>query len=254
MLNCCVEATAIEPFLQPLTEVIGLAGLAARYTQLDFVARPTTPAQLALACDAAFAATEPLRLAQQLFQSARSHDALKVVDWGLATFKPSLQLHLLGASIAEKLEDFGRATEYLDGAIMLKPTDLGLRFRRCDLRWWVYRHRPGPTPPRLDAEGEALLQDLEICKQLRTDRHASEPYVRRAFVFRQSGNLNAAAEELYQATELEQSDIAVVYEYAKVLAELKQPELVRAALAEGIKRADLMVKAGMMEKSEAQTW
>ena len=254
MLNHRVEESGIEPFLQPLNEIVALAGLAARYTQLDFVARPKAPSEMALACDAAFAATDPVPLAKQLFQATRSRDALNVVDWGLATFSPSLELYLLGATIAEKLEDFRRTIDYLDGAITLKPKDLGLRFRRCDLRWLVYCHRPAPVPPKPDAEGEALLQDLELCKQLRTVRRTSEPYVRRAIILRQSGDLFAAADELYQATELEQSDIAVVYEYAKVLQELKRPELVHAALAEGLQRADLMVKAGMMERSEAQTW
>src|SRR5207245_9835010 len=86
LLNHHLEATEIEPFIQPLNEIIGLAGLAVRYTQLDFVARPSVPGSMAVACDAAFAATDPLRLAQQLFQAASSRDALNVVDWGLATF------------------------------------------------------------------------------------------------------------------------------------------------------------------------
>jgi hypothetical protein len=254
MMNHRVETTSVEPFLHHLNEVKGLAGLASRYSQLDFVARPTAPSEMSLACDAAFAATDPVLLAQQLMQASRSHNSLEVVDWGLATFPPSLQLYLAGATIAEKLEDFPRAIFYLDGAFALRPNDLALRFRRCDLRWVVYRHLRKSVVPEADPSGDALLQDLELCKQFRADKDPCEPYVRGAYIYRRRGDLHAAADELYKATEMEQSDIALIYEYAKVLHEMGQPELVRAALAEGLRRTDLMVKAEMMQKSEARTW
>jgi thioredoxin-like negative regulator of GroEL len=247
------EASALEPFFRGLDAVSRLVETVRRYTHTSALARPASIADLSRACDAAFAATDPVALARLKAAAGDSREALRILDWGFASLGDNLAGRLLAADICEKIEDLPGAAVHLDAAVQLAPDDMDLRLRRGELRWLMCIERGPLSPGAPDPDGDRLLADLQMLKML-PGRDATEPYLRAAAVYRMRGDLIAAANELYEAVELEQSDIPALLMYAECLREMGCAEECAGTVAQAHYRLDRMTLSEMMTRAEADQW
>jgi tetratricopeptide (TPR) repeat protein len=247
------EVSVLEPFLHGLDAVSRLVETMRRYTHTSVLARPPSVSELMKACDAAFAATDPLTLARLREAANDSREALRILDWGFASFGDILDGHLLAAGICEKVEDLPGAAAHLDAAIHLAPDRMDLRLRRGELRWLMCLKRGPCSPGTPDPDGDKLLADLELLKMI-SGRDVTEPYLRAAAVYRMRGDLGSAAKELYEAVEREQSDMHALLMYAECLREMGCREECTGVVAQARYRLERMTTSQMMTQAEADLW
>ena len=250
-------AADIESFLRDLDAVRSLVQIARRCTHSSVLARPASLNDVKAACEGAVAATEPIVLARLKVAAADSREALRILDWGFSTFGEDLDGRVLAADICEKIEEYARAAAHLTAAIALAARrfdlQINLRIRRGEVRWRLYRKLPPLEPGVPDPEGDALLADLKFWKEI-CDSKDIQPYERAARVYLRRGDLYSAAEELCEASEREQSDMAVLYRYAKCLSDLGGRKECGEAVATAHYRLDRMVLSDMMDKEGADRW
>jgi hypothetical protein len=193
------------------------------------------------ACERVVKATDPVILAIRLVESARSRDALRILDWGFPAFGDRLDGLALAADICVKLDDILRALGYVDRAVSLAPEDVGLRWQRVELRH--FRYRQSKPDANRDPEGDLLLQDYDWLKQndIDPDRKVI-PYKQAASVYRQREDLHSAANELYGASQLEWADLETLHEYGQAMCDCGYQDLVLKIADEGIDRSEKLVQ------------
>ncbi|MFQ5675436.1 MAG: tetratricopeptide repeat protein, partial [bacterium] len=256
LLNCELKFSEVEAFLHGIEPLKHLIQVVQHYTQISPVARPIESTALKTACTNAFTTTDPVVLALDLVKHSNSHEALKILQWGLKAFGENLKGRLLAASICEKIEELPQALEHLDRAVSLAPRDPDLRWQRCNLRWLLYQKLPPLNAGEPDPQGELLIKDLTLLKSM-TERNPTEknlPYIMAAQVHHRRHDLESAAKELHRAAELEPADMNALYLYGKCLKDLGDHNAVSRIVQIAHNRIDKMIKAEMMEKMEAQKW
>jgi len=261
-----LQHSAVEPFLHPLGAMERLLLVVRHYLQAAPEARPVGPSELLEACEHALKATDPIALATELLQRGNSGEALRVLAWGREKFGEDLQNLLLAVEICKKIEDFAAAVQHLSRAIGLIDLAgsgaiedfqfrLGLCVQRCDLCWLLYESLPPLKEDEADPHGDALLKDLAWLKASGYEPHErNEHLMRAATIYRRRGDLTSAAQQLYEAAELEPSDLTALFLYGDCLKDLGEQEAVAQLLQEARRRIERMTLAEFIRPSESQLW
>jgi len=263
LLNCELKSSEVEGFLHSIEPLKHLIQVVQHYTQISPVARPSESTELKIACTNAFTATDPVALALDLVRHSNSREALKVLQWGFKIFGENLESRLLAADICEKIEELPQALEHLNHAVSLVPRDLNLRWRRCNLRWFLYQKLPPLNSNKTDPQGELLIKDLNVLKNMPSIKPI-EPnllYIMAASVYRRRRDLDRAAKELYDAVDLEPADMNALFLYGECLRDIgnrnqdiADRNVVAQLVLEAHRRIDRMALNEMMEKMEAKKW
>lgn len=261
-----LQNSAVEPFLHSSGALERLLLVVRHYLQPAPEARPVGPAELLEACKHALAATDPLGLAAELLQRGNFREALMVLAWGREKFGEELQNRLLAVEICKKIEDFAAAVQHLNQAIELLDRAgsgaiedfefrLGLCQQRCDLCWLLYEDLPPLKADEADPYGDTLLKDLTWLKASGCEpRERNEHHMRAAMVYRRRGDLRSTARELYEAVELEPSDLTALFLYGDCLKDLGEQEAVAQLHQEARRRIERMTLAEFIRPSESQLW
>ena len=270
LINSELKASEVEDFLHQEEALKQLIQVARHYTQPKPVARPMGADRLKEACAKAFDSTDPLVLATDMVKRGNPNEALRRLEWGFYRLGESLDGHLLAADVCEKIEDFPKAINHLDRAISLltfllsgaKRLDAAASARleqlyqhRFDLRWILYESLPPSPSGSADHEGDLLLQDLEMFKKLTANSlEKNRPYMQAAEIYRRRQDLVMAANELFQAVELEPADFTALFLYGECLKDLGHQEEVIQVVQEAHRRLERMVTNEIMKEDEAQEW
>jgi tetratricopeptide (TPR) repeat protein len=212
-------------------------------------ARPHDAAELQ---SALAAATDPIALAE-VFRSTDPVRALQMLSLADRS-DPALHLHAmcLAADIYDQTGDRQAALRCLDVAVSL-DLDLeriDLRRQRCDMRWQVLLAAAGEAA---DEEIESLLNDIKVLKAL--DASAGTMwYLRAAEVYRRKGDLGRAAGELYDAIEVDPTDLQALLLYAQCWIDLKDTGNAAQVVGMARRRISGMVGAGLITRTEGQRW
>ena len=266
LVSKSLKQSAVEDFLQTEETLQQLIQSLRHYTQLKPIARPSDTDGLREACAQAFAATDPNKLADDLRRRGNWAAALHRLGWGLEHFGENLDSHLLAADIYEQLGDLTQAISHYDRATLLlgdasrvsQVSFEQLRFicqRRSDARWALLGMLPPLNADDPDPEGDALLTDLTLLKQMNaTAKDRTEPYIRAAAVYRRRQDFASAANELFEAVQLEPADFGALLLYGACFRDLGGHEAAEQVVQEANRRLDRMVTNQMIEESEAQQW
>ena len=261
-----LKSSLVEPFLHSSGAMERLLLVVRHYLQPAPEARPSMSTELLEACKHVLKATDPLGLATELLQRGNSREALKVLAWGREKFGEDLQNLLLAVEICKKIEDFptallhlGRAIELIDqtgsGAIEDFQLRLSLCQQRCDLCWLLYEDLPSLEEGESDPYGDILLKDLTWLKASGVEpRNRNDYCLRAAMVYRRRGDLTSTSRELYEAAELEPSDLTALFLYGDCLKDLREHEAVAQLLQEARRRIERMTLAEFISPSESQLW
>lgn len=256
-----LKSSEVEEFLHKNTALGEFLKIIHRYTHRELSVRPMDSTNLQTACEQAFDATEPLVLAANLKQKNELRPALQMLEWGRDQFGETVETCLLGAGICDELDNIPQALSYLDQSVILMSLKIKFepeifdRLRetilwRSKLRWELFQI--DSTPGDI---GEMLLADLEWLKNLTDDKTEKSGYhIWTAKIYRRQENLSAAAQELYEASNLEPADFDALFLYGEVLKELSCQEEAGQIKQEGQRRVDKMVANQMMEEEEAKKW
>ncbi|MCI0487096.1 MAG: hypothetical protein L0229_10905 [Blastocatellia bacterium] len=269
-VNSEIKASDTEEFLRKEDALKQLMQAALHYTQPKPVARPMGADSLKEACVKAFDSTDPLRLATDMARRGQEQEALRRLEWGFHHFGENVDGHLMAANICEKIEDFPKAIDHLDRAILLLTVRLTgannfeadasatldqLYQHRFDLRWILYENLPPLAPGSADPEGDFLLRDLEMFKELAANSlEKNRPYLQAAEIYRRRQDLVMAANELFQAAELEPADFTALFLYGECLKDLGRQEDVVQVVQEAHRRLERMVTNEIMKEREAVGW
>jgi tetratricopeptide (TPR) repeat protein len=261
-----LQTSEVEAFLHSAEALKRLLFVIRHYLQTTPEARPLSPTELQESCAHVLATTDPLHLATELVQRGSSREALRILEWGRDTFDDDFQNRSLAVEICKKLEDFPLAVQHLDrmvemvdskgsGAIQDFQLRLELCQQRCGLAWPSYEALPPLAAGELDPQGDRLLKDLNWLKANDSDsRDTNMPYLRAAMIYRRRQNLTSAAQELFQAAQLEQTDMEALFLYGECLKELGEQEAVAQLHQEAHRRIENMTLAEMIHPAEAQLW
>lgn len=256
LLVCDMQASDIEDILFEVESLKYLVQTIRHYTHISHAARPMDASELRTASKLAFGATKPGVLALEYFRRQESRKALAILDWGFKTVGDNLPDRLLAADICEKIEEFAEALKQLDRAVEITPGDLQLRGRRCNLRWHLYQKLKPLPAGQPDPEGDLLIKDLNWQKQMNMMNFIKDtlPYKRLADIYYRRKDLPNAAQELYEAAELEPADMESIYLYAQCFKDMNKPDEFAQIVREARRRLDRMVKSELMKEEEAQKW
>ena len=255
LLFCEIKASEIEEFLYEVESLKRLLQVIQRYAHIAPQARPLEVLELQAASHSAVEATKPGALALVCVRQQNSRGALKILQWGFDTFGDNPEERLFAANICERIEEFAEALKHLDIAVEIEPGDLNLRWRRFELRSMFYEKLPPVTTGQPDPEGNLLLTDIELLKLFDQDSsNRNILHKRAALIYRRRHALEMAAQELYQAAELEQSDMEALFLYGDCLREFGDSNAVTQLIQEARRRLERMVITELMQEKEAQQW
>jgi len=252
---CDMQPADIEDFLFDVGALKLLIQVIKHFSHISPDARPMDAAELRTASRSAFEATKPGILALEYVKQQDSRRALKILEWGFETIGENPTDRILAATICERIEEFSQALKHLDQAVEITPGDLELCWRRCDLRWYLYQKLPPLLAGEPDPEGDLLIKDLNWLKLSEMNpTQKNEPHKRLSTIYRRRHNLPSAAQELFDAIELEAADMEALYLYAQCFKDMKKLDEFTQILHEAYRRLDRMVKTELMSEREAQVW
>jgi len=247
LLRPSAGTSEIPAFLESAAPVRDFFAAIQRYRDADPNARPPDANDLRRAV---LVVTDVLALADTR-QRSNPDQAVEMLAWlrpdeGERYVRGALQ----AAEISAELGDLRRAKELTDQVIELVPEYLPARRQRADVLWQLVELATSVGPD--DPDGRQLLADLDAIKG---DRHAGgEPYRRSALLHRRWDNVAKAADELYEAVELDPTDLDALLLYGQCWDDLGQPANAADVVQEAHHRINRLVMAGMLAETEGQRW
>jgi tetratricopeptide (TPR) repeat protein len=255
LLFCDIKASEIEKFLYEIESLKRLLQVIQRYAHISPQVRPFDVHELQTAANATVEATKPVVLAHACVNQQNLRGALQILQWGFETFGNNVEERLMAASICESIDEYAEALKHLDVAVESKPDDIKLRSWRYELRSILYEKLPPLTIGAADPEGDILLTDIEWLKYFDQDSWSTNLYhIRASRVYRRRQALEMAAQELYEAAELDPSDMDALFLYGDCLRELGEVNATTQIIQEAHRRLERMVITELMQEKEAQQW
>lgn len=261
LLTCAVERSEIEPFLHNVEALRNLVQVIHRYTHIEPSVRPPDPAELRTTCTALIEAVDPGELASNLIREERLHEATQVLEWGLEIFVEFPKWRQRLAEVYLQLHNWQRALEHLEILIpqlsdpypllALPAVELRVRTR---LNW--LEQEPPSAPEELEAEGDALLADIDWLQQtMQNTRTLHSLCLRAAGIYGYLEQLENASRVLFIAIEAEPSDMHALLSYGVCWRKLGKPsEELQQIVQEAHSRIDGLTRNEMMKQEEAQQW
>ena len=252
-----LAASEVELFLQEVPALHDLMRVIHQYTYISPDVRPVDEEALAEACARAVATTDPVLLAKEAVSTGYSKEANEILEWGFRYFESSRAGRILAVDICEQLGDYPKALQHLEVAITLDGGwDLDDLLRRVDLRWNYLRSLPVPDPNTPDSEGDLLLQDLDLLKQIPAGMLSSRnyPWLLTGHVLRRRGDVLGAIPEYHEAASREQADLNALWLYGEALRDAGYAVEAAQVVAEANSRIGKMYTSQMMGSNEVQVW
>jgi len=247
LLGTTATGSVIDPFVHAAPQVHDLFRTVRHYRHPTPDARPHDVGELR---SALAAVTDPIALAE-VFRSIDPSRALEL----LSSVDPGDPVqHLRGTCLAAEIHrdsgDRERLLRCLDLAVSLAPERIDLRRHRSEARWDLLRTTPGDVPA---AETDLLLKDLKLVRALDPSA-GTMPYLCAAEIHRRNGDPASAAKELYDALELDPTDLDALLLYAQCWMDLDDRASAAAVADAARRRISGMVRAGVISGREGQQW
>jgi tetratricopeptide (TPR) repeat protein len=232
-----------EPYLAGLPPVRDLVTAVEVYRATDPTGRPADAYRLGRA---AAAVADTLGLAQQL-RATDPGAVLEMLTWESGADR--IGRHTLAAEICAERGDHETALMHYEEALRPEDTRPGLRRRRCDLLWTVWRAEAEPAAHRT----ATLLADLAYL-QGHDPRGGPELWLREAEVHERAGDDRKAAAALYRADRRNTADLRIALRYAACCRRLGDDERVVATRATASGRITNLVRMGDLTEEEGRRW
>ena len=252
-----LTASDVEPFLQNIPALHELIRVIHQYTYISPDVRPVDERVLAAACSRAIDATDPVLLAGECVGIGEFEDANQILEWGFKYFENTREGRLLAVDVCKQLGDFPKALQHLEIAIAL---DDGLSLddlqRRIYLRREYLGSLPAPDPNAPDPEGDLLLKDIELIKQVPPallDRPNLVALVV-GYVLRRRGDVGGAIQEYYRATKQEPGDLDALWLYGDALRDAGYRQEAAQVTTEANRRINKMSTNQMLSPQEVLEW
>jgi tetratricopeptide (TPR) repeat protein len=254
LLDSAAAGSTLPDGLRSTPQVQRLLQIIRRYRHTAPNARPTDAHALQSALEEV---TDAVALAGMLRADdpALALDVLSEVTPGhdIAFY---LKCVRLAAEICVERGDLREAVRRLDAAILIAPELTDLRRQRGDLRWTLFEMalRASGDDTWTERDDMLLLKDLNLLKRLSSGGDHTLPYLRAAEVHRRRGDLEAAADELFEATQIDPSDLLALFCYARCWRELKEPAKAAKVANTARRRIDRLEELNMITSMEAHRW
>ena len=250
LLRPSADTSAIPPFLQAGPTARRMFAAIDRHRHREPGVRPRDAAELR---EAVTCMTDASGLAAGLDDPAEAREVLCLLrpEEGLDFVSGALR----AVDISVWLGELDRATELVDRIIADHPGERQAWRLRADVLWLRVEAAPdvGPHDPLV----EQLLSALNAIKG---DPHArAEPWRRAGLLHLRWGDVEAAADELYEVVaEREKADLPTLERYQDCWIEIERRRGHGGDAVwvnqEAHRRIDLMVRAGLLREEEGRWW
>lgn len=257
--------TEISPIQAMFQKILQIAHRHAEFTP---AARPTDASELLALCDELLQLDNPIDLAKRLRDDGHPQDALHLLSWWFRRGRHDPEAHLLAAELCREVKRPREELRNLERALPQVQANPALARRRMDLLYEFYMDRE-PQAGESDVTGELILQLLDELKalepvELDMDERATakEDRFRAAMIHLRQNDHRRRAEVLYEAAQLEWSDINTLFLYGLSLRALADVEETTDKVEEALKtlcreaehRLERLKDAEVLDKEDVTGW